>query len=201
MRASLSAVFAVLSAACQQSQAAAVVSEDVALIDKMNLYVNCLNTVDKDVFKSRDNYLLFSDVPENKIWRLSNEGKSAYREASNGANGNTFDVQGRLYSCESKSRRVTRTDKKRAVEVLADLQVAHGVGPFVRLVAGSGTEADVITISARRIGHSTPPVERPRIAQSNATIGAECAVVIARSVGLLQHADQADARSAAELPR
>jgi gluconolactonase len=69
---------------------------------------------------SRDNYLLFSDVPENKIWRLSNEGKSAYREASNGANGNTFDVQGRLYSCESKSRRVTRTDKKGAVEVLAD---------------------------------------------------------------------------------
>lgn len=69
---------------------------------------------------SRDNYLLFSDVPENKIWRLSSEGKSAYREASNGANGNTFDTQGRLYSCESKARRVTRTDKKGAIEVLAD---------------------------------------------------------------------------------
>lgn len=69
---------------------------------------------------SRDNYLLFSDVPENKIWRLTNEGKSAFREASNGANGNTFDAQGRLYSCESRSRRVTRTDKKGAIEVLAD---------------------------------------------------------------------------------
>ncbi|MEO6758295.1 MAG: SMP-30/gluconolactonase/LRE family protein [Saprospiraceae bacterium] len=69
---------------------------------------------------SRDNYLLFSDPPENKIWRLSSEGKSAYREASNGANGNTFDTQGRLYSCESKSRRVTRTDKKGVIEVIAD---------------------------------------------------------------------------------
>jgi len=69
---------------------------------------------------SRDNYLIFSDVPENKIWRLASDGKTPYREASNGANGNTFDAQGRLYTCESKSRRVTRTDKKGAVEVLAD---------------------------------------------------------------------------------
>jgi gluconolactonase len=69
---------------------------------------------------SRDGYLIFSDVPNNKIWRLTNEGKSVFREASNGANGNTFDAQGRLYSCESKARRVTRTDKKGAIEVLAD---------------------------------------------------------------------------------
>ncbi|MBL8239529.1 MAG: SMP-30/gluconolactonase/LRE family protein [Bryobacterales bacterium] len=69
---------------------------------------------------SRDNYLLFSDPPENKIYRLTVEGKSVFREASNGANGNTFDSQGRLYSCESKSRRVTRTDAKGKIEVLAD---------------------------------------------------------------------------------
>lgn len=69
---------------------------------------------------SRDNYLLFSDVPNQKIWKLSAEGKSIFRDASNGANGNTFDAQGRLYSCESKSRRVTRTDKKGEIEVIAD---------------------------------------------------------------------------------
>ncbi len=69
---------------------------------------------------SRDNYLLFSDPPESKIYRLTSEGKTVFREASNGANGNTFDSQGRLYTCESKSRRVTRTDKKGAIEVLAD---------------------------------------------------------------------------------
>jgi gluconolactonase len=69
---------------------------------------------------SREGFLLFSDVPENKIWRIGPDGKTVFRDASNGANGNTFDAQGRLYSCESKSRRVTRTDKKGAIEVLAD---------------------------------------------------------------------------------
>ena len=69
---------------------------------------------------SRDNYLIFSDVPANKIWKLTAEGKFVYRESSNGANGNTFDVQGRLYTCESRSRRVTRTDKNGNIEVLAE---------------------------------------------------------------------------------
>jgi gluconolactonase len=45
---------------------------------------------------------------------------SVYRSNSNGANGNTFDAQGRLYSCESHLRRVTRTDKKGKIEVLAE---------------------------------------------------------------------------------
>jgi gluconolactonase len=58
---------------------------------------------------SREGFLLFSDVPN-----------SVFRENSNGANGNTFDSQGRLLTCESRSRRVTRTDKKGVVSVLAE---------------------------------------------------------------------------------
>jgi gluconolactonase len=69
---------------------------------------------------SRDNYLLFSDVPANKIWKLNADGKAVFREDSKGANGNTYDAQGRLYSCESRSRRVTRTDKKGNIEVLVE---------------------------------------------------------------------------------
>jgi gluconolactonase len=45
---------------------------------------------------------------------------SAYRTDSNGANGNTMDRQGRLYTCEYRSRRVTRTLKNGKVEVFAD---------------------------------------------------------------------------------
>ena len=46
---------------------------------------------------SRDGFLLFSDVPNNKILKLTpGEGISLFRENSNGANGNTFDAQGRL---------------------------------------------------------------------------------------------------------
>ena len=71
---------------------------------------------------SREGYLLFSDVPAHHIMKLAPGDKtpSVYREDSGYANGNTFDAQGRLYSCESKTRRVTRTDKKGKVEVLAD---------------------------------------------------------------------------------
>jgi gluconolactonase len=70
---------------------------------------------------SRDGFLLFSDVPNNKIWRFTpGEKPVLFRDQSNGANGNTFDAKGRLYTCESRTRRVTRTDRKGAIEVLAE---------------------------------------------------------------------------------
>jgi gluconolactonase len=71
---------------------------------------------------SRDGYLLFSDVPANKILKLGPGDKlpQVLRENSGYANGNTFDSQGRLYSCESRTRRVTRMDKKGKIEVLAE---------------------------------------------------------------------------------
>lgn len=70
---------------------------------------------------SRDGYLLFSDIPGGKIMKLTPDGATeVYRESSNGAAGNAFDAQGRLYTCETHARRVTRTDKKGRIEVLAD---------------------------------------------------------------------------------
>ena len=69
---------------------------------------------------SPNGYLLFSDVPNNKIWKLVPGSKpEVFREESNGANGNEFDAKGRLHTCESRTRRVTRTDRKGQVEVLA----------------------------------------------------------------------------------
>jgi len=70
---------------------------------------------------SRDGYLIFSDVPADKLLQFTpGEAATIYRGNANGANGNTFDAQGRLYTCESHSRRVTRTDKKGKIDVLAD---------------------------------------------------------------------------------
>jgi gluconolactonase len=70
---------------------------------------------------SRDGYLIFSDAPSNRILQFKfGEPASPYRENSNGASGNALDVQGRLYTCETHSRRVTRTDKKGKIEVLAE---------------------------------------------------------------------------------
>ncbi len=70
---------------------------------------------------SRDGYLLFSDVPDNKIHRFTpGQGPEVFRDPSDGANGNAFDAQGRLYTCESGTRRVTRTDRQGKIEVLAE---------------------------------------------------------------------------------
>lgn len=70
---------------------------------------------------SREGFLLFSDIPNNKIVKYApGKAPEVFREQSNGANGNAFDAQGRLYSCESVTRRITRTDKKGNLEVLAD---------------------------------------------------------------------------------
>jgi gluconolactonase len=70
---------------------------------------------------SREGFLLFSDVPNNRIRKLvPGERSAVFRDDSHGANGNTYDAQGRLYSCESKTRRVVRLDKKGNIEVLAE---------------------------------------------------------------------------------
>lgn len=69
-----------------------------------------------------DGNVYFSDIAGERILKLSADGKLAtFRERSNAANGNIFDAEGRLVTCEGGARRVTRTDLKSGkVEVLAD---------------------------------------------------------------------------------
>ncbi len=70
---------------------------------------------------SRQGYLFFSDYSTSTIHRYDpGKGVSVFRRDSNGANGNTLDRQGRLYTCEYRSRRVTRTAKSGKIEVLAE---------------------------------------------------------------------------------
>jgi gluconolactonase len=71
-------------------------------------------------WSAKENYLLYSDIPANQIFRIDGRGKTVFREQSGGANGNGFDDKGRLYTCEQRARRVVRTDKNGAVQVLAE---------------------------------------------------------------------------------
>lgn len=64
--------------------------------------------------------LLFSDIPNNRILRWTEEGVTTFRHPSNYANGHTRDREGRLISCEHGTRRVTRTEWDGTVTVLAD---------------------------------------------------------------------------------
>ena len=67
-------------------------------------------------------YLIWSDIPNNRMMRLTEPGHevSLFREHSNNSNGNTVDNQGRLVTCEHLTRRVTMTDFDGRISVLAD---------------------------------------------------------------------------------
>ncbi len=66
-------------------------------------------------------YLLFSDIPNNRIlrWDDCSGALSEFRRPSNHANGLTRDRQGRLLACEHLGRRVTRTEYDGRITVLA----------------------------------------------------------------------------------
>lgn len=67
-------------------------------------------------------YLLWSDIPNNKIMRFdeTDGSVSVFRDPSNNSNGHTVDRQGRLISCEHLTRRVTRTELDGSISVIAD---------------------------------------------------------------------------------
>ncbi|MGH9673775.1 MAG: SMP-30/gluconolactonase/LRE family protein [Bryobacteraceae bacterium] len=70
---------------------------------------------------SEEGFLLYSDVPAGKIWTaVPGKKPVVYREMSGGAHGNDFDAQGRLFTCEATARRVTRTDRRGKIEVIAE---------------------------------------------------------------------------------
>jgi gluconolactonase len=67
-------------------------------------------------------YLLFSDIPNNRMLRwLEETGEvSVFRSPSNYSNGNYRDRQGRLITCEHDTRRVTRTEYDGTITVMFD---------------------------------------------------------------------------------
>lgn len=67
------------------------------------------------------NYLLWSDIPNNRILQwVDGFGYRVFRENANNANGNTRDQQGRLITCEHLTRRVTRTEHDGTLTIIAD---------------------------------------------------------------------------------
>jgi len=70
---------------------------------------------------SRSGYLLVADVRQNKLFRYDTMPPAkVMRENDGGASGLAFDLQGRLYICESEARRVSRLDTKGKIEALTE---------------------------------------------------------------------------------
>jgi len=70
---------------------------------------------------AREGFLVIADVSKKKIYRLDAGDKpKPTDEDNNGAEGLTYDSQGRLYICEPLMRRLVRLDRKAKLETLAD---------------------------------------------------------------------------------
>lgn len=64
--------------------------------------------------------LVVSDSVGNCVYVLKSEGKVKLLDGVSGPAGNAFDNEDRLYTCESRGRRVIRTDVKGKREVIAE---------------------------------------------------------------------------------
>ena len=65
-------------------------------------------------------FFLFSDIPANKIYKATLDGKTEiFRQPSGHSNGNAYDLQGRLVSCEH-DRRVSREMPDGTFQTLVD---------------------------------------------------------------------------------
>jgi gluconolactonase len=72
------------------------------------------------LWNSGGNYLLFSDIPESKIFKWSaKNGVEIYRKVSHFSNGLTYDPDGKLIACEHQSRSITREIAGGEFETLA----------------------------------------------------------------------------------
>lgn len=67
-----------------------------------------------------EKHLTFSDIVGSTMYRWDHvKGIRVFRKPSNMANGNTYDQQGRVITCEHATSRVTRTERDGSVVVLA----------------------------------------------------------------------------------
>lgn len=70
---------------------------------------------------SRSGFLAAADVRQKKIFRLDpSPHPQIMRDNDGGVSGLAYDLQGRLYMCESETRKVTRLDAKGKVEPVAE---------------------------------------------------------------------------------
>ena len=92
----------------------------IASTAKLELLAKGFQFLEGPVWDNTRGCVFFSDVPGNTMYRYTMDGRvSVYRKPSNNSNGNIFDKQGRLITCEHHNRRVVR-------EVGDDLEVIAG---------------------------------------------------------------------------
>lgn len=102
-------------------------TEVVAADATRELLDDSFNFIEGPIWHPHEQHLTFSDIPENKLYRFQDDaGITVYREPSNMANGNTYDREGRILSCEHGTSRVVR-EENGSTHVLASHYDGHGL--------------------------------------------------------------------------
>ena len=84
-----------------------------AIIDEtatVDVVSDAFEFIEGPIWHPVDHHLTFSDIPGNRLYRLTGEEVTIYREPSNMANGNTYDRQGRILSCLHGTSQVVREE-------------------------------------------------------------------------------------------
>ena len=69
----------------------------------------------------RNGNVFFSDIPNNRIYKIGAEGKvSVFKEDTGGANGTMFGPDGRLYACQNGRKRIVAYDPDGKETVIAE---------------------------------------------------------------------------------
>ncbi len=125
---------------------------------------------------SRRGFLLFSDIPNQKIMKWERGQVTTVRVNSNKANGLTFDHQGRLLVAEGGAR-VTRTEKNGSLTILA-AEGLKGPNDLVYAIDGSiyfsdlpGSRVYQITRQRGGVGGAPPKGEVRIVAETAAPNG------------------------------
>lgn len=94
----------------------AIIAEDAALAQVATGFI----FTEGPIWHPRERCLTFSDMPGDHMRRWSaGAGISTFRQPCNKANGNAYDGQGRMVTCEHSTSRVTRTELDGSITTLA----------------------------------------------------------------------------------
>jgi gluconolactonase len=94
------------------------------------------------VYVPAGRYLLFSDIPNDRLmrWDETTESVAIFQEGGGYQNGHTLDPQGRVVACEHGGRRVTRREHDGSTTILASRFEGHRLNsPNDVVVASDGS--------------------------------------------------------------
>jgi gluconolactonase len=101
----------------KRGKLASIISEN----SKVEKVASGFKFVEGPVWNGSEGFLLFSDIPADRIYKWSRQkGVEVFREPSGNSNGLTYDKAGRLIICEHGNRRVSRIEKDGSYTVLAE---------------------------------------------------------------------------------